>query len=88
MAILFHHSGVDLEQEDDDAGFLGVQNEHNESGLPKMKQEGLIDHVIEALVLDIGTVIGKATPAEANHWLRIQMEKLHMGTLVTAVLWI
>ena len=32
--------------------------------LLEMKQEGLIDHVIEALELGVGTVNGKATPAE------------------------
>ena len=31
-----------------------------------MKQEGLIDHVIEALGLDVGTMNGKITPAEAK----------------------
>ena len=31
-----------------------------------MKQTGLIDRVIEALGLDVGTVNGKATPAEGR----------------------
>ena len=31
LAILFHHCGVNLEQEDDAAGFLGVRIEHDES---------------------------------------------------------
>ena len=46
LAILLCCSGVDLEQEDDAAGFLGVQIKHNESGLLEMEQEGLIDYVI------------------------------------------
>ena len=41
-------------------------NRANESSLLEMYQEGLIDHVIEALGLDVGTVSGKATPAEAK----------------------
>ena len=39
-----------------------------------MKQEGLINHVIEALELDFST-------------LRIQMAKLHMVLLATIVSW-
>ena len=31
-----------------------------------MKQEGLIDGIIKALRLDVGTVNGKSTPAEAK----------------------
>jgi hypothetical protein len=57
--------GVDLEQEDDAAGFLGVRLERVEgTNLLEMKQTGLIDRVIETLGLDVGTVNGKATPAE------------------------
>ena len=66
LAILLPHSGVDLEQEDDATGFLGVQIEHDESGLLEMKQEGLIDCVIDALGLDGNSENGKATPAEAK----------------------
>ena len=59
--------GVDLEQEDDAAGFLGVRLERDsETGLLEMKQEGLISRVIETLGLDIGTVNGKSTPAEGK----------------------
>ena len=66
LVILLHHSGVDLEQEDDSAGFLGVQIECNEFGILKTKQEGLIDHMVEALELDAGTVNEEATPAKAK----------------------
>ena len=63
LAILLHHFGVDLEQEDDAACFLHVRIKCNKSGFLEMKQEELIDHVIEALLLDVATVNGKATPA-------------------------
>ena len=66
FAMLIHHSGVDLEQKDDATGFSGVHIEHNESCLPEMKQEGLIDHVINALGLNVSTVNRKATTAEAK----------------------
>ena len=57
--------GVDLEQEDNAAGYLGVTLERdNESGLFELKQTGLIDRVIEALGLDACTTNGKATLAK------------------------
>ena len=59
--------GVSLEQEDDAAGFLGVDFVHDKStGLIEMKQVGLIKRVIEALGLDDGYAKGKHTPAEAK----------------------
>ena len=65
LAMQLRELGVDLEQEDDAAGFLGVRLERNEdTGKLEMKQSGLIDRVLEALGLDVGTVHGKATPAE------------------------
>ncbi len=43
--------GVDLEQEDDAAGFLGVTLDRDAStSLLEIKQTGLIKRVIEALV--------------------------------------
>ena len=67
LAVKLRDQGVDLEQEDDAAGFLGVRLERNsETNLLEMKQTGLIDRVIEALGLDVGTVNGKATPAEGS----------------------
>jgi hypothetical protein len=57
---------VDLEQETDAAGFLGIWMEHDpDTGLLKMKQEGLTLCIIEAMGLDVGTVTPKCTPAEA-----------------------
>ena len=65
LAMQLRDLGVDLEQEDDAAGFLGVCLERVEgTKLLKMKQTSLIDRVIETLGLDVGTVNGKATPAE------------------------
>ncbi len=59
--------GVDLEQEDNAAGFLGVTLDRNAStGLLEMKQSGLIKQVIEALGLDDGYSKGKHTPSEAK----------------------
>ena len=59
--------GVALEQEEDAAGFLGVEFAVDKStGLKEMKQTGLIKRVINALGLDDGYAKGKHTPAEAN----------------------
>ena len=67
LAIRLREQGVDLEQEDDAAGFLGVRlARNNETNLLEMKQTGLIERIIEALGLDVGTVNGKATPAEGR----------------------
>jgi hypothetical protein len=52
--------GVDLEQEDDAAGFLGVMLERDpETNLLEMKQIGLIKRVIEALglMMDLSMLI-------------------------------
>ncbi len=63
--------GIDLEQEDDTAGFLGVALEWDpETGLLEMKQTGLIKQVIEALGLDNGLVKGKYTPSESKLLVR------------------
>ena len=65
------YSSVDLEQEDVAIGFLGVQMEHHESGLLEAKHEELIDHMIEALGLDVGMAEAKAlvkdTDGEVAH---------------------
>ena len=45
--------GIELEEDDDDAGFLGVQLTKCKSGQMIMNQEGLIDRIIEALGLDV-----------------------------------
>ena len=65
LAMKLREQGVDLEQEDDAAGYLGVPSERDkESVLLELNQTGLIDRVIEALGLDVGTTNEKAMPAE------------------------
>jgi len=67
VAMQLRELGVDLEQVDDAAGFLGVTLDHDgPSGLLEMKQTGLIKRVIEALGLDDGYAKGKHTPAESK----------------------
>ncbi len=59
--------GVDLEQEDNAAGFLGVRLDPDaSSGLLEKKQTGLIQRVISALGLDDGYAKRKHTPAESK----------------------
>jgi hypothetical protein len=58
--------GVDLKQEDDTTGFLGVTFEQDpETSLLKMKQTGLIKRIIEALGLD-DRFKGNFTPSESK----------------------
>ena len=65
-AMQLRELGVDLEQEDDAAGFLGVTLERDpETSLLEMKQTGLIKRIIEALGLDDGAK-GKFTPSESK----------------------
>jgi len=69
VAMQLRELGVDLEQEDDAADFLGVTvtlDRDGPSGLLEMKQTGLIKRVIEALGLDDGYAKGKHTPAESK----------------------
>ena len=63
--------GVNLEQEDGAAGFLGVTlGCHGTTGLMEMKQVGLIDCVIETLGLDNGMAKGKFTPGESTPFVK------------------
>jgi hypothetical protein len=56
---------VELEEEGDAAGFLGVQLHRDETtGHIHMTQEGLIKRIIEALGLDMDQTNAKGTPAE------------------------
>ena len=51
--------GVDLEQEEDAAGFMGVNLERDEEiGLLEMKQPGLIDRLISYVGIDNGMAKG------------------------------
>ncbi len=71
VAMQLHKLGVDLEQEDNAAGFLGVTLDRDGlSGLLEMKQTGLIKRVIEALGLDDGYANGKHTPAESKPFVK------------------
>ncbi len=72
---------VDLEQEDDAAGFLGVTLDcDGPSSLLEMKQTGLIKKFIEAFGLDDGRAKGKHTPAESQPLLKhADRERLHGG---------
>ena len=64
LAMKLRDIGVDLEQEEDAAGFMGVNLERDEeTGLLKMKQPGLTNHVINAVVIDNYMAKGKYTPA-------------------------
>ena len=66
--------GVALEQEDDAAGFLGVEMEwDSNTGLLKMRQTGLIERFVEALGLDDGYARSKHTPAEAKPLIKDEM---------------
>ena len=58
------NQGVNLEQEDDAAVFMGFPLSQDEAtGLVEMKQVGLIDPVIETLGLDDGMEKIKFTPS-------------------------
>lgn len=60
---LLRSKGVELEEEGDAAGFLGVQlTRIEETGQILMTQEGLTQRIIEALGLDVETSTPKATP--------------------------
>ena len=59
--------GVNLQPEDDTAGFLGIDLQRDaETGAIEMTQTGLIDRVIAALGLDHGKVKAKWTPADGS----------------------
>ena len=65
-AMQLRELGMDLEQKDDAAGFLGVTLEQDpETSLLEMKQTGLIKRIIKALGLDNGAK-GKFTPSESK----------------------
>ena len=67
LAMQLRDQGVDLEQEDDAADFLGViLGCDEETGLMGMKQVGLINCVLETLGLDDGITKNKFTPSESS----------------------
>ncbi len=79
--------GVDLEQEDDAAGFLGVTLDRDGPySLLKMKKIGLIKRVIEALGLDDGYGKGKHTLAESTPLVKnADREGVHGGFSYSSV---
>jgi hypothetical protein len=81
VAMVLHEFGVDLEQEDNAAGFLGITLDRDgSSGLLEMKQTGLIKRVIEALGLDDGYAKGEHTPAESKPLVKdADREGVHGG---------
>ena len=65
VAMQLREHGVNLEQDDDAAGFLGVTLDRDEeTGIMETKQVGLINRVIETLGLDYGIAKNKLTPFE------------------------
>ena len=57
LDIKFFKAGVDLDKEDDAAEFLGVTLERNKkTGLIEMRQDGLIERIVEELGLYDGMV--------------------------------
>ena len=67
MDIKLHETGVDLDQKDDAAGFLGVTLENNnKTRLLEMRQYRLIENIFEALRLYDGMVTKNNTPPEIN----------------------
>jgi hypothetical protein len=66
LAVKLRLQGLFLEQEDDAAGFLGVDMIRTEKGFMEMKQTGLIDRILDALGLNSKMATNKWTPAEAK----------------------
>ena len=63
LALKLNDEGVDLEEEDDAAGYLGVKlTKVPETGQMIMTQEGLITRIIEALGLDTDKSTPRNTP--------------------------
>ncbi len=55
-------AGMELEVEEDVAGFLGVHIDRRKDGTIHLTQRGLIDRLIKTL--NIGDLPSKRTPAE------------------------
>ena len=67
LEMQLREQGVNLEQQDDAAGFLGVTlGCEEETGLMEMKQVGLINCVLETLGLDDGITKNKFIPYESS----------------------
>ena len=67
MAIKLREAGVDMEKEDDSAGFSGVILERNyKTRLIAMRQYGLIERIVESLGLYDVIVTKNHTPLEGK----------------------
>ncbi len=88
VAMKLQDLGVDLEKEDDAAGFFGVTLDRDAStGLLEMKQTGLIKRVIKALGLDNGYAKGKHTPAKTKPLVKdADEEAAHGGFSYSSVI--
>jgi hypothetical protein len=76
---------VELEEEGDAAGFLGVQLHCNETtGHIHMTQEGLIKRIIEALGLDMDQTNAKGTPAEYKPCVKDENGKTQQDIFIYA----
>ncbi len=72
---------VELEEEGDAAGFLGVQLHRDETtGHIHMTQEGLIKRIIDALGLDMDQTNAKGTPAERKPLVKDENGKPQQDT--------
>ena len=86
--------GVNPEQEDDNDGLLGVELVHNDkTGLLEMRQDELINRVIEDLGLDNGTTKVKWTPDKAKPYIKdedgvIMSEQLFHISIVGVMLYL
>ena len=59
---LLNKAGVDIEEENDAAGFIGVKLTKTSTGSMMMTQDGLISRIIEAMGLDLEHSTPKLTP--------------------------
>ena len=57
-------------QEDIAEVFLGARMKHNESGLQETKQNGLINHLVKAIGLDVGTVTAKVMLVQSKPFVK------------------
>ena len=80
LAMYSRELGVDLEQEDDAPGFLGLSFEwESNTGLLEMKKTVFTWCVIEAVGLDDGIVKGGITPSEQRHLFKDTNDKPPSG---------
>ncbi len=86
LAIQLHSEGVDLQQEDNAAGFLGVHIECNHmTGFLKILQKGLIKQVSKTLDPDDGTENENFTPVKGKIFPNTCTESLLLVISTTAV---